>query len=298
MSVQKLRLASGRSLDFIIEGSSAEDALTFVYIHGTPSAYPVMRSLIIGCQEHNFKLISFSRAGYGDSSRHAGRSVVDIVDDVKSLLEHLKVKECVVGGWSGGGPHALACAARLESCVGSLCIAGVAPYVESTGLDWLEGQGEDNVQEFKASLEGEEPTRAFVDAQRKELIIANAAGIVEEMSSILPDIDKKALLENQDVGSSLEVTFKEALKNNSDGWVDDDLAFVKPWEFELSEIKKPVFLYQGSLDLMVPYGHGQWLAKNLPQEHLTTHLIEGEGHISIWLGYMDSMLKELSSLRR
>lgn len=150
-----------------------------------------------------------------------------------------------------------------------------------------------DVQETKASLEGEEKLREFVDAQRIELLKADAAGVVREMSTILPDVDKKALLENEDLGASIVETFHEALKHSSDGWIDDDLSFIVPWGFELSEIKVPVFLYQGSMDLMVPYGHGQWLAKHLPRDYLTSHLIEGEGHISIWLGYMDNMLKEL-----
>lgn len=148
------------------------------------------------------------------------------------------------------GPHVLACAARLEGCLAVLCVAGVAPY-EAEGLDYLAGQGEDNVEETIASLKGEEHVRKFVDAQRIELLQADAAGIVKEMSSILPNVDKKVLLENDDIGNSLVATFQEALKRSSDGWVDDDLAFVKDWGFELNEIKKPVFLYQGSLDLMV-----------------------------------------------
>lgn len=73
---------------------------------------------------------------------------------------------------------------------------------------------------------------------------------------------------------------------------------MKPWGFELSEIKKPVFLYHGSEDLMAPFGHGQWLAKHVPGEWLRGHLVEGEGHISIWLGYMDRMLEELAGIPR
>jgi len=106
------------------------------------------------------------------------------------------------------------------------------------------------------------------------------------------------MLENDDIGTSLMESFHEALKNSSDGWVDDDLSFIYPWGFELSDIKTSVFLYQGNLDLMVPYAHGQWLASHIPNEHLTQHLLEGEGHISIWLGYMDSMFKELSTVSR
>ncbi|KAF2157936.1 putative valacyclovir hydrolase [Myriangium duriaei CBS 260.36] len=294
---QTFRLASGRTLSYQVRGSQSSDAVPFVYLHGTPSAYPVMNTLSSGCEKRNFKLISYSRSGYGDSTRNKGRSIIDVVDDVRALLEHLGLKgrPCVVGGWSGGGPHVLACAARLEGCVGALCVAGVAPY-DAEGLDWLEGQGDDNIQETKAALEGEEALQKFVGEQRIGLLGADAAGIIQEMSSILPDADKKALSENKEMGDYCAESFQVALQHSGDGWVDDGLAFVKPWGFELSEIKAKVFLYQGSVDLMVPYGHGQWLAKNIPQKYLVSHLIEGEGHISIWLDYMQSMLDELSSV--
>jgi pimeloyl-ACP methyl ester carboxylesterase len=79
--------------------------------------------------------------------------------------------------------------------------------------------------------------------------------------------------------------------------MDDDFAFTKPWGFDVSkDIKCPVFLYQGSEDLMVPYAHGKWLASKIPKEQLTKHLEEGEGHISIFLGRVDGMMKELKSV--
>lgn len=62
---------------------------------------------------------------------------------MKALLGHLGFEKCFVGGWSGGGAPALACAARLEGCVGAVVIAAVAPH-DAEGLDWLEGQGEDS----------------------------------------------------------------------------------------------------------------------------------------------------------
>lgn len=103
-TVQKLTLpGSNRSLDYIVAGSTSPTALPFIYIHGTPSAYPVLASLSARCEKHGLKLISFSRAGYGGSTRDKGRSVVDVVGDVRALVEELGVRECVVGGWSGGG---------------------------------------------------------------------------------------------------------------------------------------------------------------------------------------------------
>ena len=147
-------------------------------------------------------------------------------------------------------------------------------------------------------MKGEDEVRKYTEAQRSGLLAADAAGITEQMSSILPLVDKKAILENKEMGSDMATMFHEALRVSCDGWIDDDLAIIQPWGFELDEIKVPVFLYQGCEDLMVPYAHGQWLADHIPQQYLTKHLYEGEGHISIWLGYLDVMMKELLEVVR
>ena len=85
--------------------------------------------------------------------------------------------------------------------------------------------------------------------------------------------------------------FREALRVGADGWVDDDLAFTGPWAFDLDEITGPVSIWQGSEDLMVPFGHGQWLAARVPGA--SAHLEPGEGHLSIGLGALDPMMDEL-----
>lgn len=107
MGVQKLSLPSGRSLDYLISGSTAKDAFPLVYMHGTPSAYPIFNSFDSRCKDNKLKLITFSRAGYGDSTRNPGRKVVDVVDDVKALLNYLGLEKCFVAGWSGGGKSSL-----------------------------------------------------------------------------------------------------------------------------------------------------------------------------------------------
>lgn len=142
-------------------------------------------------------------------------------------------------------------------------------------------------------MKGEDEVRKFVEAQRLGLLEADAAGITEQMSSILPDVDKKAILENKEIGDDMVTMFHEALRVSCDGWIDDDISCLQHWGFELDEIKIPVFLYQGSVDLMVPFAHGEWLVEHIPEQYLTKHLYEGEGHISIWLGYLDTMMKEL-----
>lgn len=117
--------------------------------------------------------------------------------------------------------------------------------------------------------------------------------LIKTLDSTLPDVDKEALIEDPEMGHFTFDMLHEGLKTNSDGWVDDGIAFTNPWGFDLSEIKVPVLLYQGTEDKMVPYSHGEWLSKNLPQEKVKLHLMQGQGHISLFLGQKDSMIDEL-----
>lgn len=133
----------------------------------------------------------------------------------------------------------------------------------------------------------------YCAAQREELIHTDVAGLVEALSTILPSVDKDALLQSTEMGEHVVESFREGLKIGADGWVDDDMAFINPWGFELSEIKVPILLYQGSVDKMVPFAHGQWLGNHLPQDILKKHLIDGQGHISIFVGQTESIIDEL-----
>jgi pimeloyl-ACP methyl ester carboxylesterase len=204
------------------------------------------------------------------------------------VLAFLDAERCVIAGWSGGGPHALACAARLKGAAAVLVIAGVAPF-EAQGLDWMAGMGDENVTEFGTAIEGERALRAYLDEQREHLGNVNVESIVTSLATVLPDVDRAVL--SDEYGEDMAVNFREALRMGVDGWLDDDLAFINPWGFALGEIFIPTMIWQGSADLMVPFAHGQWLATHLL--HASVHLEDGEGHLSLGLGALNRMLDEL-----
>jgi pimeloyl-ACP methyl ester carboxylesterase len=213
---------------------------------------------------------------------------VDVVADTDAVLAAVGAQRCLTMGWSGGGPHALACGARLGAAAAVLVVAGVAPY-EADGLDWMAGMGEDNVVEFSAAVQGEDQLRPYLLREGEPLRNIQAADIVASMESLLPDVDRAAL--TGECGEDLAAGFREATRTGVDGWLDDDLAFARPWGFSLSEISVPTMIWQGSADLMVPFAHGQWLASRLPAA--SAHLEDGEGHLSVALGKLDAMLDEL-----
>ena len=282
-----ISLPDGRDLDIRITGADEDPVLLFH--HGTPGSVLPRRVMSEQAADRGIRLVTYSRAGYGDSTRRAGRKVADVVDDVVAILDHLEVEKAMTAGWSGGGPHTLATGALLpERITGVLCIAGVAPY-EADGLDFLGGMGEGNIEEFGAALAGEATLRPFLDGMREELKNATPEAILSELNTLLPQVDRDQITD--EAGEEMAANFREALKNGADGWVDDDLAFTVPWGFDLAKLSVPAFVWQGSADLMVPFAHGQWLAANVPGA--TAHLLEGEGHLSIGIGAMPQMLDEL-----
>jgi pimeloyl-ACP methyl ester carboxylesterase len=281
-----IEMGQGRALAVRVSGP--EDGIPLVFHHGTPGASTPVRALERAVHARGLRLVTTSRPGYGGSTRHRGRHVADVVADTAEVLEALGAERCYVAGWSGGGPHALACGARLEGVLGVLVIAGVAPFgVEE--LDFMAGMGEDNVEEFSAALEGEASLRFFLERARLELDGATTQSVVASMASLLPEVDRAVLTD--EFAEDLLASFHEGLAPGVDGWLDDDLAFTRPWGFDLDEVGVRTSLWQGTADLMVPPEHGRWLGSHVPGA--LVHLERGEGHLSVGLGAIDRMLDEL-----
>ena len=241
------------------------------------------------------RMVTYSRPGYGASSRHAGRSVADVVADVEQVLDHLGVERCVTAGWSGGGPHALAMAALLpERTAGALVIASVAPY-DVDGLDFLAGMGEQNVEEFGAALEGEAALRPYLEARAARPPAGRRPGAHRgDVHACCPTSTGRCSPRSSATRSP--PTCHEGLRSGVDGWLDDDLAFTRPWGFDLAAITVPTLLWQGTEDLMVPFAHGLWLADHVAG--VKPHLLDGEGHLSVSFGVLDEMFAELAATLR
>lgn len=282
----RVDLPDGRRIEVRVRGPEA--GFPLIFHHGTPGAGTPIRALERAAHVRGLRLVTASRPGYGDSTRHEGRRVVDVVSDTEVVLRALGAPRCVVAGWSGGGPHALACAARLPGVSATLVIAGVAPS-DTEGLDWMAGMGQGNLDEFGAATRGPGELRDFLDPERERLKEVSPEDIISSLESLLPDVDRAVLTE--ELAEDLATSFHEGLREGVDGWLDDDLAFVSPWGFDLGEIDVPTAIWQGSDDLMVPSAHGKWLAARVPAA--SAHLIESEGHLSIAVGAMDAMLDEL-----
>jgi pimeloyl-ACP methyl ester carboxylesterase len=245
--------------------------------HGTPSSGVLYETHAALAREQGIRLIGYDRPGYGGSTRMPGRVVAAAAADVAALADALGLDRFGSWGISGGGPHALACAALGdERLVAVASLAAVAPY-EADGLDWVSGMGEENHVEFGKTLAGETELRPYLEEEAAALASAGPDELVTVMATLLGAEDRSVLTG----GFAEYVVAAQAhgLAPGVDGWLDDDLAFVRPWGFALEQVTRPVLLLHGGDDRFVPVAHGHWLAGRIP--HVEARIDAADGHLTL-----------------
>ena len=258
-------LSDGRVLHAYDAGPDTGAAtLAVFWHHGTPNTGAPPEPLFPAAARNGIRWVSYDRPSYGTSTAHPGRDIASAATDVAAIADALGIGRFAVMGHSGGGPHALACAAGLPDRVLSVVSgSGLAPF-GADGLDWFAGMAPESVAELHAATEG----RAALERQ--------LASDAEYETSPFTPADEAAL---SGPWSWVAKVAGDAIKAGLDGMVEDDLAYVAPWGFDPGRIIAPVLLIHGDEDRMVPCAHAQWLARHCPPAEL--RLFPGAGHISV-----------------
>ncbi|NEA33613.1 alpha/beta hydrolase [Streptomyces sp. SID13031] len=263
--------------------------------HGTPSS---RRAAFYGpwvrdAADHGLRLISYDRPGYGDSSPAPGRTVAGTVADVRAICAELGIERLVTWGYSGGGPHALACAALLPDLVtAAASLAGLAPF-DASGFDWFAGKHPDDVEDTRLYLTDEVSAWKQMNQYRKEFLIASAGQAAPAHESVHPQ-DDAAVMRGGYHGFMYSCT-KAGLAPGSLGWWDDNSAHLRPWSFDLADIAVPVLLMHGRQDILVPPGHSEWLAKHIPGVEM--RLFDADGHATLAQNHVPEVHAWLSEKR-
>lgn len=272
-----LTAADGRVIAWTDGGDPA--GYPVIGLHGTP-----------GCRlsrwpdgsvyaEAGVRYVTTDRAGYGLSTRHRGRSVADEASDVLAVADALGFDRFAVVGGSGGGPHALACAALLAGRVERVaCQSSLAP-LGSNGLtqaQWLSGMEPEIAAELDWALAGEDVLWREMEAAQRlmEKRIAEDPGAMLGEGAAPGDV---AFLRRPQVVAAMRGIIAEQARHGVGGPVDDTLAFVGDWGFDLADISVPVLVTYGDADTSCPVAHGRFLAASIP----TAIVVEtaGGGHL-------------------
>jgi pimeloyl-ACP methyl ester carboxylesterase len=265
----------GRTIEFAEWGDPT--GLPLFLLHGTPSSRFSRHHDENDYVKAGARVITYDRPGYGGSERQAGRRVVDCVGDVAAIADTLGIERFAVSGGSGGGPHALAVAARLPERV-TRAAAVVSPAPFDADLDWSEGMDPLNIREVEWALQGEEvlaPELEREGAEALERVAADPSKILGDDWDI-SEADR-AQLARTELQDLIRQDVNEALRTGVWGWVDDMLAIVKPWGFDIGEIRVPTRVIYGASDVLVPVQHGEWLARHVPDAQVVVE--EELGHI-------------------
>ncbi len=287
---QTIQAPDGRELEVVSAGP--DSGRCFLFHSGTPSSAAVFPPFADALAKRDLRLVTFSRPGYAGSSPMEGRAVGDVATDVQAILDALKIDRFFCAGQSGGGPHALACAALLpDRVIATATLAGVAPW-PAEGLDWFAGMGPENLEEFDASMKGRDVLEPLLEREADHLRDVQPAAVAAALGGLVGDVDKAAL-----TGAYAEFSagsFRGSVSTGIAGWRDDDIAFVTPWGFDLPSIQTPVAVWHGGEDRMVPMAHGAWLAAHIPGAE--QHLLPAEGHLSLAINKIGEVLDGLLAM--
>lgn len=244
--------------------------------HGSPQTGAILEPVRAAAVAHGLAVVSVARPAYAGSPRVPGRRVVDVARGLRPVLEGLGVASVVSVGASGGGPHALACAAVMPQLVRAVVtLASPAPFVDEPW--WFAGMQAPGG--LRAAAVGEDDRRRF-------------AATDEFDPAQFVDADYAAL---QGEWASLGADAGAADADGPDGLIDDDLAFTRPWGFAPAEVAASVLLVQGERDRVIPPAHARALAAVLPRATLELH--PDDGHVSV-LRHLGAALARVIGLAR
>jgi pimeloyl-ACP methyl ester carboxylesterase len=247
-----VRTPDGRQLAVCWWG--VPDGRPIFVLHGSPGSR-FLRHVGSGYIDHGAQVITYDRPGYGMSTRMPGRRVVDAANDVEVIADALGVAKFGVVGISGGAPCALAAAAMLPGRVTRCAtVVGDAPFTASD-LDFFAGLDEDERAGWHRALAGAEALEA-----RGKVLFADVDGLASALASADGFSGVDAEMWQQ--------MLRESLRQGPCGWVDDGLAEVTDWGFDLGQVHAPTRLMQARGDRSIPAAHADWLVAHLPNAEL------------------------------
>ena len=277
-----LTLSDGRCLQYSDNGVQSDSALNFH--HGTTCSNECWQMWMDSASDQGVRAIAINRPGVDASTRFPGRRVINDIEDLKEVLNHLAITKIVAVGWSGGGARALG-SSLVDGCVSIHTLAGIA-NIEEDFPDSLSGISDEQHQRVIRMRDDYDELFAFRSQTYEEDMAFNpevALGFLAESQNF-----KAFEAEYRIFAEFFSNSVVNALKNGAETDADDYFANYSPWGFSLDDITIPVTMWHGVKDDGVPIERSQYLERRLA--HGKLHTLPDQDHVSIMVEYRNEIL--------
>jgi pimeloyl-ACP methyl ester carboxylesterase len=264
-------------------------------LHGTPTSSLTFATASPEAQRLGLRIVAPDRPGYGGSTPHAGATLSSIAGDVADLSSALALSQPIILGISGGGPAAVAVAARLGSAVAALGLLGPVGPVAASSLG--SGQGPDIAWRYRLMFREAArwgPVTRF-GLQTARLVFRSAPHPVAWLAAGAIGRDDRRVLRLPGIRPAQVRAVGHALAPGVAGIATDIALFSRPWDFDLADVTAPALVWLGAADRVVPRGPVERLVAALPNARL--NMVPSAGHF--WfLADWPAVLAPLAALAR
>ncbi|SHG30901.1 alpha/beta fold hydrolase [Flagellimonas flava] len=284
---KQMTLSDRKVLSYAIYGDP--HGIPVFYFHGGQESRLSSAFMDSTAARLGVRIIAPERPGVGRSSFQEGRTFLDYPKDIEQLADHLNIDTFSIFGLSGGSPHVLACAHKLDHRLNKVAIvSGTAPHDYKGKLKgmWFPIK----LIHWFAKSEKDKNLRGFIANDYKTLD-QKPHRRLRQLQRFLPKPDRKLLKAEPEYGIEFIKGSREAYRQGIDAVVQEWKLYVRDWGFKLHEIETPISLWYGDRDKMTPKYRGLHLNKALPNSELI--LLEDEGHFSLIRNHLGDILKGL-----
>lgn len=271
---KKITTPDGRELAYLEFGNPSSPLV--IHNHGGPSSRLEGRLFADAAVGAGLRLVSVDRPGFGQSTPQPGRSYEGWAHDLIAIADALGANQFGVTGWSEGGPWALAAAAYLDPDrlrhVSDIAGAAYGAFGDDSAAKYLD----------KADALGGQLAihHTMLFHWMYSLIELDAVHFTSSyVKTVAKTLNAKdaALLADPAIAEAFGAASAECFAQGADALVEDSELLFRKWAFDVTRIERPVHLWQGTEDHLVPFPINQELSERMPGT--VWHPVEGEDHL-------------------
>jgi pimeloyl-ACP methyl ester carboxylesterase len=289
---------------FLASGVTTTDGRELVYLevgdprgplvihnHGGPGSRYEARFFADSASKNGLRLICVDRPGMGRSTPQKARTYADWADDLTAIADALGYREFGVTGWSEGGPWALAAAAYVDPTrlrhVTSIAPGSYGAFGDNSAAPYLsriDALGGALALHFNP---GFRIMYAALGLSAKHF----HRSLIKRVRNAVNDYDREILL-RPGIAAVFAEELAECFAQGSGGLVRDAELLYRRWAFDVTHIERPVHMWQGLQDRLVPDPINKAVADRMPGA--VWHPVEGAGHF-VAIGRADEIFGIVAS---